>query len=330
MSNKSFTIADFRTQKGVTLDIRLSYRTRGQLNAARDNAILVLTSYAAQDDEAQILLCGGECELDEYFVVFINMLGNGASSSPSNTAAPFDGPRFPLFTINDNVAAQNALIDSLDVQRVRLVCGFSMGALQAYEWACHRPDFVDAFLPVCGAARISRHNWLFLDSAREALQLDPAFNEGDYRTQPADGLSAFSRVYAAWLFSQDFFREEAYRSLGLEDIESVVAFTRAYFERRDANDLLAMLRTWQHADISANSVFNGDFEAALSSIKARSIVMPCTTDLYFTPADSANEVQQMSDAELRPLDSIYGHFAGAGQLPETRAQIDKAILDLLR
>jgi homoserine O-acetyltransferase len=97
-----------------------------------------------------------------------------------------------------------------------------------------------------------------LDGVKSALTADAAFADGWYRTQPIGGLRAFSRVYAGWLFSQDFFREQEYRKMGLASIEDTVRFVEGYFRRSDANDLLAMLSTWQRADISANSRYNGD------------------------------------------------------------------------
>jgi homoserine O-acetyltransferase len=156
-----------------------------------------------------------------------------------------------------------------------------MGAMQAFQWGALYPDMVAAIAPLCGSARISPHNYLFLEGVKAALLADAAFDDGWYQTPPIRGLRAFARVYAGWLFSQDFFREQEYRKMGLFSIEDTVRFLEGYFRRREANDLLAMLWTWQHADISANSLYEGDFVAALGAIRARAIVMPCETDLYF-------------------------------------------------
>jgi len=135
----------------------------------------------------------------------------------------------------------------------------------------------------------------------------------------------FSRVYTGWAFSQDFFREQEYRKIGLASMEDVAKFTEGYFRQNDANDLLAMLWTWQHADISANAQFKGDFVGALRAIRARAIVMPCETDLYFRVRDNELEVAQMPNAELRPNPSIWGHAAGLGINPTDNAFIDAAL-----
>jgi homoserine O-acetyltransferase len=332
MDCSTFEIPAFQTQGGTTLDLKLAYKTYGELSAARDNAVLVLTSYAAQHDDAEPLFATSDVlDLSDHYVIVVNMFSNGLSSSPSNTPPPFDGPRFPGITINDNVACQYRLIsERLGVERLRLVMGFSMGALQAFEWGCQHREMGDAILPICGAARISPHNYLFLDGAKAALTADQSFANGDYDEQPSTGLLAFGRVYTGWVFSQTFFREETYRELGMASVEDTVKFMQSYFMRRDANDLLGMLWTWQHADISQNARFNGQFEAALATITARAIVMPGTTDLYFTVDDSKIEVRHMANAELRPISSTLGHIAGSGIDPTGKAVIDAAIVDLLR
>jgi len=100
--------------------------------------------------------------------------------------------------------------------------------------------------------------------------------------------------------------------------------------RRDANDLLAMLWTWQHADISANELYGGDLGKALGAITADAMVMPSETDLYFTVEDNRREVARMPRAELRPIPSIWGHRAGNPVLnPEDAKFIDDAIRELL-
>ena len=100
---------------------------------------------------------------------------------------------------------------------------------------------------------------------------DAAFNDGWYETPPVKGLIAFARVYAGWVYSQDFYRDHEFTKMGLSSIEDVLRFSEARYRSRDANDLLAMLWTWQHADISANPRFRGDFAAALERLpRARS------------------------------------------------------------
>jgi homoserine O-acetyltransferase/O-succinyltransferase len=109
-----------------------------------------------------------------------------------------------------------------------------------------------------------------------------------------------------------------------------VAFWEGFFLPKDANNLLALLWTWQNADISADPAFGGSFEKALGAIKAKAIVMPASTDLYFPPEDSVLEVEQMPNAKLQVVETAWGHFAGGpGTSPEDIKVLDAALSELL-
>lgn len=333
VDHEIFDIPGYTTQTGVTLDLKLAYRTWGTLSATRDNVVVVPTFYGGRHPETAYMI-GESRAIDprRWFVVVPNMFGNGLSSSPSNTPAPLGRGAFPRMSLYDNVVCQHRLLTAhLGVRHVRLVAGFSMGGMQSYQWGALYPDLVDAIAPICASARISDHNYLFVDSAKAALQLDPDYKDGWYPPDrpPLRGLLAFGKVYAAWLFSQDFMREKLYRSIGLATREDVLRLTQQYFLQNDANDLLAMADTWLAGDISANPVFDGDLDAALGAIRARAIVMPGTTDQYFPVADNAAEVARMPNAELRPIPSGWGHGAGFGMAAADNAHIDEALRELL-
>ena len=331
MEEATFDLKKFGIQSGLEIDIMLKYTLVGEINENKDNCILVLTSYSATHEDALDLIPDRETfDTSSFCFIIINMNGNSASSSPSNTLNPFDGPRFPLVTVHDNVRAQHQLItEELGITQLRLVMGFSMGGLQTFEWACQHSNMINAILPICGAAKVSKHNWLFLEGAKAALRADQKFEGGDYIENPEIGMDAFAKVYAAWAFSQDFFREELYRNMGMESVEDVVSFMKGYFGRREPNDLIAMIETWQSADIAYNKIHKGDFEGALRSISCKAIVMPSRTDLYFRVEDSENEVKHMRNAELRVIDSKFGHVAGSGMDPVGKRGIGLAIKDLL-
>jgi homoserine O-acetyltransferase len=328
-----FDIPGFTTQSGVTLDLRLVYRTWGSLAPTGDNVVVVPTFYGGRDAETAYMIDESRA-LDprRWFIVVPNMFGNGLSSSPSNTPGPCGRGGFPRVSLYDNVVCQHRLLtEHLGVRRIRLVAGFSMGGMQSYQWGALYPGLVDAIAPICASARISDHNHLFVDSATAALRLDPDFKDGWYPPEqpPLRGLLTFGKVYAAWLFSADFMRERLYRGIGLASREDVLRLTQRYFLNNDANDLLAMADTWLSGDISANPVFGGDLDAALAAIRSRAIVMPGTTDQYFPVADNAAEVARMPNAELRPIPSGWGHGAGFGMAEADNAHVDRALRELL-
>ena len=316
---------------GVLAPAQLTFRTYGTLDAQGSNAILFPTWFTGQHPQVEWLIGPGHA-LDpaRWFIIVVNMLGNGQSSSPSNTPPPSDRMRFPHVTIFDNVVLQRRLLqERFGITRLVLVVGRSMGAQLAFQWGALFPEEVARILPICGSARTSPHNYVFLAAVKAALTNDPAWMGGEYATPPQAGLRMLRLIYDGWVLSQSFYRAGLHLRMGF-------ASTQDYLDRpdtgpaRDANDLLAQLWTWQHADISRNHRYRGDFAAALGAISARALVMPCRHDLYFPPEDSEIEVGLMPNAELRVIPSVWGHRAGSpGSDPADIRFLDDAIRDLL-
>jgi homoserine O-acetyltransferase len=328
----AFEIGDLVLQSGRVLEnARLVYATFGRLNAARDNVVLFPTYYTGTHVEnARLVGPGRALDPERLFIVVPNLFGNGVSSSPSNH--PTQGATdFPEVTLLDNVTCQRRMLEELwGIERIALAFGWSMGAQQAYHFAALFPDRVRSLLAVCGSAKTSPHNWVFLEGVKAALLADPDFKGGSYEHPPRRGLGAFGRVYAGWAYSQAFFRNGLYRELGHASPSALLDAWAEEHRSWDANDLLAMLSSWQRADISDNARYGGDLARALRSIEARTIVMPASTDLYFPPEDSALEVAHMPRAELRVLTSDWGHVAGGPDRnrPDT-AFVERAIAELL-
>ncbi len=333
IGHETFELGNFVLRNGATLrSAGLAYKTYGALNAEKSNAVVYPTRFGGRHTDNEWLIGEGMAlDPERYFVVVPNMLGNGLSSSPSNTPPPYDRARFPQVTVYDNVAAQHRLVtERFGVEKLALVVGYSMGAQQTFQWGASYPGMVERMLPFCGSARTSPHNFVFLEGVKAALTADAAFRGGWYDEPPTTGLRALARVYAGWALSQAFYREGVYLEQGYSSLEDyLIAFWEGNYVGKDANDLLAMLWTWQHADVGATPGFGGDLEAALGAIEAKAIVMPGKTDLYFTPEDNEYEVSCMPNAELRPIPSIWGHFAGSGRNPEDVRFIDEALRELL-
>lgn len=329
-----FELGDVELLSGQVLrGARLAYKTYGALAPDGGNVVVLPTFYTGTHVRNEGFFGPGRAiDPARHFVVSVNLLGNGLSSSPSNTAPPQDGPRFPAATFWDNVACQHRLLtEKLGVTRIALVAGWSMAGCQAYQWGAQYPEMVEAILPFCASARTSPHNFVFLEGVKAALCADAAWKDGDYTSPPVTGLKAFARVYAGWAYSQAFYREGLYRRLGFETVEDLlVDWERDHADNWDANNLLAKLATWQAGDISANPLYNGDFRSALGAIRAKSILIPCTQDLYFPPEDNAIEAQHMPSVDFRPYDSAFGHCAASpGNDAGFTAALDAAAAELL-
>ena len=332
---KVFELGNLALQCGITLPgAQLTYQTYGKLAADKANALLYPTSYGAHHMDIEWLIGPGQIlDSDKFFIIIPNMFGNGLSSSPSTLEPPFGPERSPLFTHWDNVHAQRRLLaEVFGIEHLALIYGWSMGAQQALHWGAIFPDQVARICAVCGSARTSIHNRVFLEGVRATLTGDPAWTGTHFTAHPTRGLRAMGRVYAGWAMSQAFYREKLYETVGFASLEDfLVRSWEANFLRRDAHDLLASLETWLASDISDNAIYNGDLERALGAITARSIIMPSRTDLYFTPEDSALETAMMPHAEYRPIESIWGHRAGNPSLnPADEAVLRQAVSDLLR
>jgi len=313
--------------------MKVAYKTFGTLNADKSNVIVYPTSFSAQHYDLEWLLRpGGALDPAAYFIVIPNLFGNGLSSSPSNTPWPLIGDRYPNVTYYDAVRVQQRLLaEVFGIGRVKLVYGWSMGAMQAYHWATAFPDLVERIAVVCGSARCAPHNAVFLEGVRAALTADPAYANGVFTAMPVRGYRAMGRVYAGWALSQEFYREEVWREIGFSSLEDfLVRSWEASYARRAPEDLLAQLWTWQNGDISAHPDFSGDLTAALASIKARVLLMPGDHDLYFRVEDNRRELAHLQSAELKPIPSIWGHRAGNPfQCPADAAFIESAVKALL-
>jgi len=282
--------------------------------------------------------------------VTLAMFSNGESSSPSNTPAPYNGPYFPTVTYEDNIRAQYAVLTKeLKISKVLCVIGFSMGGQQAYYWPVMYPEFVQSFIPICGSARTSPHNACFLEGPRAALAASKDFHDGHYTTPPVVGIRAFGLAYSAWAYGQTWFRNKGYLYGG--KYTNLSNFLREEWEGGflgtwDANDMLFLLSTWQMGDVSnldaystADSSYQrdptsatgggGDLASVLGSIKAKGLVMPCKTDLYFPPEDSEIEIQALKNAKLVVIPSVWGHLAGGGANDEDDLFIKEEVIAFL-
>jgi homoserine O-acetyltransferase len=330
-SGGEFPLGDIVVEHGGHIrDARLVWQTHGTLNAARDNAILYPCSYTAQHpDMAWLIGLDGILDPTRWFIVIPNMFSNGLSSGAAET------PDYPsVVTSRDNVLAQRRLLtEQFGIDHLAAVYGFSMGAQQAYHWAALFPDSVERAFVVCGSARTAVHNKIFLSSLLRTLEAAPEhLGNGRFSAEPRAALKAFAHIYASWALSQDFYRAGLHlTALGAPDLDTFLRtdWEERYHVRRAAN-LYAQLVTWYHGDISANPLYEGDLVRALQAIKARVLLLPSRTDLYFPVADNAAELPHLRHAELRPIPSIWGHRAGSPSvIPADFAFLKAAVRDWL-
>ena len=338
-AHREFVIDNFHTESGAVLPkARIVYGTYGTLNAARDNAVLLPSHYMANHHGYDWLIAGQGAaaqpnetralDPSTLFLVATELFGNGQSSSPSNTPEPLHGPRFPVMTIRDNVeAVHRLLVDELHLTHVRAVIGFSMGAEQAFQWAVSYPSFADRIVATAGTARAWPHGVVRLEGQITALTADPEFKGGDYTSPPRKGIEAYGMVWLGWLYSQEWWRRELWKTSAPDRTleEEIESRRRTFFANNDANDLILQARTWQRHDVGTTRGFGGDTARALRSITVPVLYLPSETDLYFPVGDAKYESQFIARVSLVPIPSLWGHPAGAGGNPSDRAFLNEKI-----
>jgi homoserine O-acetyltransferase len=242
------TLRDFRFRSGETMAaMRVHYATLG--TPRRDasgrivNAVMVLhgtggsgRQFLAPQFADELYGPGQPLDLARFYVILPDNIGHGRSSKPSDGLRM----RFPAYDYDDMVEAQRLLLDRLGVGRLRLIMGTSMGCMHIFVWAEAHPDAARAALPLaCLPTEIAGHNRMWRHMAVEGIRRDPAWREGNYESQPVEGLrTAMSLLQVAGmnplLLQRDFPTRASAETYIAERIERDLA-------SRDANDLIYQL-----------------------------------------------------------------------------------------
>lgn len=181
-------VGDLTLESGETIrDFAISYVTHGTLNADKSNVILMVTAISGNHHRIDFLIGPGKAlDTDKYFIVATDAIGNGLTTSPSNSPTQH-GTAFPHFSIRDMVASQKLLLDHLGITHLVAIAGASMGGMQALQWGVSQPDMMDALVAITPMARTAPWSVAVNEATRKALMLDPAFKGGAYETQPELG-----------------------------------------------------------------------------------------------------------------------------------------------
>jgi len=265
-----------RLESGTAIEnCRIGYRTFGSLNAARSNAILFPSWYnGTSQDLRQFFGPDRMVDTTRYFGVAIDALGDGVSSSPSNSAMQ-KGTRFPAITIRDMVNAEYRLAtEILKVKHVYAVMGISMGGMQTFEWSVDYPDFMDRAVPIVGTPQQTSYDLLNWDALGQAIEADPAYNHGDYETEPP--LKLANELSTMTLPTPSFWAREISRADYPHWLEQMQHNTTL-----DANNRLRQLRAMMSLDVTHGQ---GDLAQAAGRAKAKFFIVVSAQDHLVNPA----------------------------------------------
>lgn len=294
------------------LDYRQSFVSHGALNAERDNAILFCPALTATHHRLDFLLGPGRAvDPSRWFVIVADPIGNGLSTSPSNSIAQ-PGLRFPRFGLRDMVEAQRRLlVEHLGIERLHAVVGASMGGMQALQWAVSHPGVMARIVAMTAMAKTSAWAVLVTEAARACLTADPAWHkEFGFTARPERGWRAYAGLMNALLMRTP----DAVGALRLADagaihrwFDGVVAGLQA--TGFDAHDYLYQSWAYEAHDVGTTIGHGGDTGAALAAIRARSLLLAPPLDL-FNPASAARDAAAAIPAAcFVEIPSRQGHLA---------------------
>lgn len=303
---------------GVIRNCRIGYRTFGKLNAGKSNVVVFPTWAGGTTEQLQSSIGPGKLiDSTTYFVVAIDALSNGISSSPSNSRLQ---PRmkFPKFTLRDTVESQHRLLTTvLHVAHVKAIVGISMGGMQAFQWMVSYPDFMDKAIPIVGSPRLAPYDLLLWQAQIEALIRDRDWNGGNYKTNPARALDfAFGELL---LTTPTDYNRRKTREQTLADLEKA----RGDAKRFDANDKIRQDQAMMALDVSRE--FGGSLERAAQIVKAKVFVVVAKSDHVVTPRP-ALEFAGLLGARILILDGDCGHLATSCQ----SRLLNEAVADFLK
>jgi homoserine O-acetyltransferase len=315
--HQSYRMGDLTLESGeVIKDFTISYVTHGRLNERRSNAILMVTAISGNHHRLDFLIGPGKAlDTDKYFVVCTDAIGNGLTTSPSNSAAQ---PRmkFPKFLIRDMVTSQKKLMEHLGIDHVVAVVGPSMGGMQTLQWGVSYPDFMDSLVALVPLARTPAWTVTVLEATRKAIMLDPAWRNGDYAEPPEQGIRLWRDILNFLAArSPEVSRDQFPNQMDI--LPFLQAQETALIKVFDANDWIYQTWAYDRHDVGSSPGMNGDTVKALRAIKAKTLIMTGTKDLLnpeWEPQDAARFIRDVRMTTISP-GTVTGHAAAGGAFP---------------
>jgi len=295
------SLGDCKLESGELIrDCRIGYRTFGKLNREGSNAVVFPTWASGTTEQLKSNIGPGKLiDSEKYFVIAIDALGNGVSSSPSNSRLQ---PRmsFPRFTLRDTVETQHELVTKiLHLNHVKAVAGVSMGGMQTFQWMVAYPEFMDKAIPIVGSPRLASYDLLLWPAQIDAIMNDRGWNNGNYTTNPSRVVQfEFGELLLTTPdhYNRQVTREQLFDRLRKE--ESNAGF--------DCNDKIRQAQAMMALDVS--QTFNRSMDRAARAVRADVFIIVARMDHVVTPGP-ALEFAQLLKARTLELEGDCGHLA---------------------
>jgi homoserine O-acetyltransferase len=299
-------LGDLKLRSGAVIhDFRLGYRTFGKLNAAKSNAVLWPTWLGGKTQElVQFIGPNKVVDSTKYFVVLVDAIGDGVSTSPSNSKTQAR-LAFPEFTIRDMVESEHRLVtEVLHLTHLHAVMGISMGGMQTFEWVVAYPDFMDVGVPMAGSPQSTSYDMLLWTAEMDALRLDPEWKDGQGTQPMTRGFAVYNEIGNMNVTSP------AYRvaKTSPQDFEKFIEQTRkeTTINAATACDGIRQRQAINSLDIPGE--FGETMEQAAKSVHAKLLVVISPEDHMVNPTPALAFATMMGAAVLT-LESPCGHLS---------------------
>ena len=293
-------IGNFKLANGDTIyNCKIGYRLFGKMNENKSNIILFPTWFGGTTKGLMNLIGSGKLiDSSKYYIITVDALGDGISSSPSNSERQ-PGSEFPVFNITDMVNSQYKLLtEILHIDHVYGVLGGSMGGMQTFQWMVSYPDFMDKAIPYVGSPKLTSYDLLLLNTELNIVKLGHKYNISDNELiKSLAGLQALQAHTPAYIVANT--NPEDYNEFAQKTYDNFKEFFNSY---NWASQIKAMLQM----DISKN--YHGSMERASQNIKARVLIIVSKTDHIVNPKP-ALDFAQMINAETFIFENNCGHLA---------------------
>jgi homoserine O-acetyltransferase len=324
--HQSYNEGDLKLESGEAIkDFSISYVTHGKLNEQKSNAILMVTAISGNHHRIDFMIGPGKAlDPDKYFIICTDAIGNGLTTSPSNSKAQ---PRmsFPKFTIRDMVESQYRLLkEKFGIDHVVAVIGPSMGGMQVLQWGVSHPDTMDALVAMVPLAKTPAWSVAVVEASRKAITNDPAWKDGNYDAPPEKGIRLWRDILNLLAARTPDMYAAQFKN-GMDVLPWMEQQETAALKAFDANDWIYQTWAYERHDVGTTSGFNGDTAKALASIKAKTLILTGTKDLLnpeFEPIEAGKSIPGVKMMTISP-GTVTGHASAGGFMPDDVAFLNR-------
>jgi len=325
-------LGDMTLESGaVVKNLNMSYTSHGTLNAAKDNAILVLHPFGGNHHGFDGMIGPGKAlDTDKYFIIAPDQFGSTQvgfdhSTSPTNSGMKMN---FPPYNHRDMIQAQHKLVtEGLGLRHLRAVLGISMGATHALQYAVMHPDFMDAIVPIAGVPVYGNEAFLIMTQVQAIIENCAAWQGGNYTENSTECAGTALWNLANYFFSREWWDANIRTQAEFDGFRK--RWSEVYFGVQDMRDLYCLAKTFGRSAIAATPGFKGDLNAALQSIKAKTMFIYSPKDMFFLPKQVEQAAAQIKHAQVVAINADAGHLICCGVDPQAYWIMGEVIRGLL-